>query len=306
MNAVDPAWYAPESAWWAKMRRAARHIREVREQATEFEDSNPWSVESSVGPAPNESTYLLRVSRPVPSDLITAIGDAIHNMRSALDAVAYEFAHMNLGTLNPTQEKIVQFPIVPDGGRFDKFLRYSEKDASGVKVARRDLYSDDQVLAFRCVQSFAFAEEAAALGIEFDRHPDIDYRHHMLNRLHSLSVIDKHRRLPILAWFPDIVYWQGEPQEVQEAYEWRPAHHTPTSFLDGVVLGRFVNPEGEAPPSSKLTHAMKLTFGDDPSGPNDGFAESLGSWYDSLVNWILPRMFVTAAGNTPPVGFFNG
>ena len=164
------------------------------------------------------------------------------------------------GSLNAIQESMIQFPIVRNGKEFDTFFAQRRKKADEEYVYRRDLYGVDAVRAFRCVQSFAFAEEVAALGVQSGRELEQDYTHHTLNRLHTLSVIDKHRRLPVLAWFPDILFWQGGTQEQQESYEWRPAQTQLSEFVDRVTLGSFVNPSDSNPPDSKLTYVLRLTF----------------------------------------------
>jgi hypothetical protein len=64
--------------WWAKLRRAGAHIQEVKVKLYEFEQFKPWSVESGPGSEENEIAYRLRVRYPVPSDLVTIVGDAIH------------------------------------------------------------------------------------------------------------------------------------------------------------------------------------------------------------------------------------
>jgi hypothetical protein len=77
---------------------------------------------------------------------------------------------------------------------------------------RQGLYGAQELAALRCVQPFAFAEDAARVGVvEVDDRSAEDYQHDALRRLNVLSNIDKHRRLPELDWVPTIHYWPTPP-----------------------------------------------------------------------------------------------
>jgi hypothetical protein len=289
------SWRDQESSWWAKLRRACKHVTELRKMISEFESDRPWSVEVEAGPEANELSYRLRILRPVPSDLITAAGDAIHNMRSALDAVAFELASRHLqGNMNPAQEALAEFPIKRDGAEFDEFLKGKRK-YEGTAFFRRDIYSVAGIRALRCVQPFAIREEAEALGVQWTRDPDAEYKHDQLARLHALSVIDKHRRLPVLAWTADLIYWSEGPEG--ESYHWKPARQR-TEFVDGAVIGYLVNPSGSTPPQVNPNYSMHLTFDDDPGGRDSNFADRLERL--SLVNRKLDDTANDLCGGRKP------
>src|SRR5260370_27355443 len=131
----------------------------------------------------------------------TTIGDALHNMGWCLDSVAYELARRHLGdVMTDKQQGATQFPICPDRAEFDSFL--SRKD-------QRDLYGEHERHALRCVQPFALREEAAAHGVTFATTPEEEYRIDVLARLSHVNNLDKHRRLPFLAWYVDFGYLTG-------------------------------------------------------------------------------------------------
>lgn len=70
---------------------------------------------------PGTVAFRLHVVRPVPAELSTAIGDALHNLRSSLDSVAYELARRHVGDgMTERQQKAVQFPICVDREEFDE------------------------------------------------------------------------------------------------------------------------------------------------------------------------------------------
>ena len=288
-------WNDPEAPWWAKARRAHVHIAEVKRLVAEFQREHPWSVEVVAGEQPNERGFRLRVPQPVPADLITVLGDALHNMRSTLDCVAYELAVRHVGgPLSAKQEAESRFPIKKDAAEFDAFF-----DDHGI---RRDLWGDQQRAAMRCVQPFALSDEARAMDIEPGKTPELDRLTDELYRLSQVSNIDKHRRLPILAWFPDMVSLINPPEGV--VYQWRQAVPASAQFEDGTMLGYLTDPNGDAPPHVEVLHDMRLTLMDDPAF-RVNLTDLLDRWHWYLVSWVLPRMFVVAEGNPPPLGFFN-
>lgn len=74
MVSMPPGWNDPEAAWWAKLRRAAVDIAEARKRYEAFKATKPWSVEEFPGKTPNERSFRLRVSAPVPAELVTVVG----------------------------------------------------------------------------------------------------------------------------------------------------------------------------------------------------------------------------------------
>src|SRR5438093_1491518 len=81
---MEPRWGDPEAPWWAKLRRAKSHISEVRQQVHVLQVAEPWSVQREPA-GPDGWAYRFRVHKPVPADLAAATGDAVANMRAALD-----------------------------------------------------------------------------------------------------------------------------------------------------------------------------------------------------------------------------
>jgi hypothetical protein len=286
-------WSDGEAAWWAKLRRARAHISDVRQRVSDFEATHPWSVEDFAGEAPNERGYRLLVSAPVPADLVTVLGDAIHNLRSAMDSVAYELAVRHVGTiLTDDQERATEFPITKDPEEFEAFFTKNR--------FRPGLYGEAERAALRCVQPFAITEEGRALGVDMQTTDEVEFVQNELTRVHRLSNIDKHRRLPRLSWFPDLVYWTQPPSGA--TYHWRPGVAAGETFVDGTVLGYLTDPNGDAPPESEVFHKMHLTLMDDPFRRD--LESTLEAWLGYFGNWVLPRMMAVAEGAAPP--FFIG
>jgi hypothetical protein len=146
------------------------------------------------------------------------------------------------------------------------------------------------------VQPFAIREEAADLSIDWGTSPEEDYRFDELARLSVLSNVDKHRRLPLLAWYADFVYWLGEPN----CWSWRPGS---TSDLAPRPRCRD-RPHGShgdgTEPPPEATIEVNPALADDPALPHS-LVQTLERWHQYLVSWVLPRMFAVADGNPPPI-----
>jgi hypothetical protein len=193
-----PTWMDQDSSWWAKANRAKEHIDSLRRQVDDYRASAPYSLT----PEPTEKlarlAYRLRFPKPVPATVSTTVGDALHNLRAALESLAFEVARRSQGgTLTAKQEKDSTFPICESPEDFDAFF----KGKNGLLYDRRGR------AALRSVQPFVNLEEAHRLGIALDRNFEETFRWSELHRLDALWNIDKHRRLTLMAWRPDFVYW---------------------------------------------------------------------------------------------------
>jgi hypothetical protein len=291
-GSVDQSWRDPTAAWWAKLERANRHIKEISTMMSDFEESKAYAVRREGTEKPNVVAFRFTILRQVPVQLLTAIGDAVHNMRSALDSVAYELARQYLNdAMTDKQKGATQFPICEAGEDFDKFFANH-----GI---RREMYGEQEKKAMRCVQPFAMREEAGALGVEFQTDPHVEFSIDELHRLHSLSVVDKHRRLPLLTWYLEFSYWNDEK------CKWGYAQQPNDEFKDQATIGYLEGP-GQGPPAAEVTFRFKLALVDDPAssiGPgfHDDFTRVLGRWHDYLRGWVIPRIFMVAEGNPPPI-----
>jgi len=77
-----------------KIDRADKHIADFDAALTAFEKEGPYErlVETD---AAGIQKCTVRLTGPLPSDLVGSIGDAIHNLRSALDHLAFAVAETN-------------------------------------------------------------------------------------------------------------------------------------------------------------------------------------------------------------------
>jgi hypothetical protein len=97
-----------------KVERAWQHLDQLNGQMRTFFDAKP--VEFLVAPAPDEDRWYVvyaRVRRPIPEQMSLIFGDAVHNLRSALDHLAYQLAAIGTG---PTRQ--TKWPVFDDEAKF--------------------------------------------------------------------------------------------------------------------------------------------------------------------------------------------
>lgn len=155
------------------------------------------------------------------------------------------------------------------------------------------MYGDQEKKALRCVQSFALREEAGTHGVDIQADPHLEFVTDELHRLHTLSNVDKHRRLPLLAWYLGFHYWDN-PE-----CTWQYARHPHAELQDEALVGYLTN-SSQGSPAAQVTFEFKLSFIDDP-GYRQDLISVLTRWHDYLTSWVLPRIFIVAEGNPPPI-----
>jgi hypothetical protein len=106
------------SGVFLKLERAEEHIETVREQVESFRKRNPppFGFRTEETPGQNKSIkYALyaTIREEPPRELSLPVGDAIQNMRSALDHLIYELA-----TPSGRRSRRLQFPIFTDECEF--------------------------------------------------------------------------------------------------------------------------------------------------------------------------------------------
>ena len=279
-------WRDPEAAWWAKSRRARTHIDDIKAMLIRFDEDTACRVDLEPTSEAGKTALRLRVLRRPPNEILTTIGDALHNLRSCLDSVAFELASRTLGgTMTEKQQKSVQFPTCVDKEEFD---------ASLAQKNQRDLYGEHERSALQCAQPFTLRHEAAAEGVVFGTAPAEEYRINELVRLSRLNNLDKHRYLPLLSWYMDFAYFTSEVAACRLDVRMR------VPLQDGEVFGHLLFDPGQIDPGPALHLEMRLTFADDP-GYAAGISDSLDNWHRYLTSWIVPRIFIVADGNPPPI-----
>jgi len=144
-----------------KIERAKQHIHDLKAAIRAFLDTHPYVVKTKRNPQTRQLIYYLSDVRKTPPVIAAITGDALQNLRSALDHLAYHLFRVGAGdTAAPSQ---VCFPI------FDSAAEYKAWVHAKVKGMRKDAIDTiDAVKPYKGGN---------------DR----------LWRLHKLNNIDKHR-----------------------------------------------------------------------------------------------------------------
>ena len=287
----DQTWMDQNSSWWAKANRAKDHIDSLRHQVNAFRASAPYSLTPEPTEKPGRLAYRLRLSKPVPVTISTTVGDVVHNLRAALESLAFEVARRSYGgTLTAEQEKQSTFPISKSPEALDAF--FERKAKQGL------LYDSRARAALRSAQPFVNLEEAHKLGVALDETFDETFHWSELHRLDTLWNIDKHRRLALMAWWPDIIYWGSNGPSNRRAF---PGDGT---FADGSIL-LYIEGADEGQ-SDELSHKFNLALTDDPvplrdQEPPDDVVDLLEHWHNYIVGRVVfPRVFTIMSRATVP------
>jgi hypothetical protein len=108
------------SGAYIKVRRAESHIQELRSNAAEFLGSSPFLLEKNEE-TNGDLTFVLRINRDIPLVWSAIVGDIIHNLRSALDLLAWQLVIQS----GNSPGKNTFFPISPQKNGFGRQLRGS-------------------------------------------------------------------------------------------------------------------------------------------------------------------------------------
>jgi hypothetical protein len=94
----------------SKVERAKQHVADLERQVRAFLDTNPYKVGAKHDPQTRKLIYYVSGVEPTPDCLALLAGDAIQNLMSALDHLAYQLVCHDSGDKPPHPERIY-FPI---------------------------------------------------------------------------------------------------------------------------------------------------------------------------------------------------
>jgi hypothetical protein len=128
-----------------KISRASAHIEELAKEISDFSKSNPYRfiIEKDADPA--FSVIKLQSGGPLPEKISLIIGDAVHNLRSALDHLACGLIIFKEGPSALESLRHVYFPITTDIASFESYIKLPK----GIKRAGNDI-----VDAVRTIQPY--------------------------------------------------------------------------------------------------------------------------------------------------------
>jgi len=208
------------------------------------------------GVPPTEFRAQIRFEPPLPETVPLLIGDAVHNLRSALDHLACALADLKLPAASQTGHAGIEFPI---------YISEHEFNAKGAgRIKKLPSSAQDEI---RSLQPY---------------HAGKDARHQFLWALHELDIIDKHRRISVLGGrysLPDTFIPQAR-QGNEVIFQGR--IYVP--FKDRDII-RIVGVDRKFEPD--ITGTIAVRFGDGP----DEIIEygTLRLIHQHVSNDVLPR-----------------
>ena len=102
-----------------KWDRAHKHLNDATAAASQFLQSNPYRIVRDEESEPGKLLYWITLLKDPPPEIALAAGDAIHNMRSALDHIVYE-----LSTKRKKNPRDTSFPLHKEEADWDKRGRH--------------------------------------------------------------------------------------------------------------------------------------------------------------------------------------
>jgi len=100
---------------WLKHKRAQRHIDDVAQIFTDFANANPHRLSKQADPQTGSMSVRIKFGEDIPDEIALSIGDAIHNLRSALDHMTWEL----VGRDNGTQNRYLKLPTGDNRRNFE-------------------------------------------------------------------------------------------------------------------------------------------------------------------------------------------
>lgn len=256
----------------AKLGRAAEHIAFVRELVDAWLAGTDFRIARIMG-VDGRTEARVRLTGPPSPQIAVVVGDAVHNLRAALDNAVYASARDAAGgALDAKTEAALEFPVLRNGTteQFDKVVG---RRLDGVPEAVRQVVEEDQPYHWNTYE---------------EPH---GYRFHWTWLVHDLDRIDKHRRLALTAAavrHPGI----GVPEGVEPNPRW---FHVEGPVADGDLIASYLG----ADLGVQFLYDRGVALMDDAAGIT---GSNIGETLDSLfghAEFIVGRIeFASGAGRT--------
>jgi hypothetical protein len=150
----------------SKVARAKKHVNDLQAEVTQFLNTQPYKVSTKRDRQTRKLIYYVASVEPTPDNLPLIAGDAIQNLLSALDHLAYQIVCCDTGQNPPPNPGQIYFPI---GG-------ISAKEYEAVKVRKIKGARKETLDAIDAIKPYRGGND-------------------LLWSLHGLNNIDKHRLL---------------------------------------------------------------------------------------------------------------
>src|ERR1700722_3319588 len=113
-----------------KVERAKKHILDLESERDRFFQTKPYSFSHSTDPKSGDRKYYIKGVEPIPIQFSVVIGDALNNLRCALDHLAYHLVCVGVGATKSFPD--AKFPIG------DSLPKYNSQKIRALNGARQD------------------------------------------------------------------------------------------------------------------------------------------------------------------------
>jgi hypothetical protein len=114
-----------------KLDRAKHHINDLNARTEVFFDSHSIFVLDNI--KAKQRSVFLKTDKSIPDEFSAIIGDAVHNLRSALDLLTNEIVRPH----NPPRPKEVMFPFSPNAKSFKAILTQRQIHLAGEDIVAK-------------------------------------------------------------------------------------------------------------------------------------------------------------------------
>lgn len=114
-----PIFEAPK----CKVKKAKKHIYQLQCEVAQFIARTPYRVIVEQDRKTLDDLFVIRVQDQIPDDFAAIAGDAIHNLRIALDLLARDLVRVNGGDVED-----VYFPFCRNGNDFEEIIKQRHID----------------------------------------------------------------------------------------------------------------------------------------------------------------------------------
>ncbi len=230
----------PLEGFEAKLVRADEHLQALDVEITDFLELDPYTVRFEVDRESAQKVAKIYVNGEPPAVRWgVMVGDCVHNLRSALDHLAWQFAG-----LEPPSK--TEFPIFHDRKEFER-----RKPGGGLYKIRGIKDPEARTLIKAVQPCYSKRQRPKA---------------HPLWSLQSLSNIDKHQVLHLsVAIIGSASYWSGPSgDEFIDSLRFG-------AFDDGAEVGRFKLDPGESEPEMGVDVQFGFDIAFEEGGPGAGW-----------------------------------
>lgn len=116
-----------------KIKRGREHITELDRQLRAFFDSGPYKVGARRDSQTRKIIYYVTSAQPIPDSISLVAGDAMQNLMSALDHLAYQIVCSDTGD-KPPNPNWIYFPIADD------VVKYEDKKHGKMAGASQEVF----------------------------------------------------------------------------------------------------------------------------------------------------------------------